>query len=42
MNSLRPVKRYFASETAAKNERTSAMATVAATTMALFFTSVQK
>ena len=42
MNSLRPLKRYFASATAAKNESASAIATVASTTITLFFTSVQK
>ena len=42
MNTLRPLKRYFASASAAKNERASAIATTATTTMTLFFTSVQK
>src|ERR1700759_5858759 len=42
MKSLRPLKRYLARATAAKNERTSAITTVATTTMTLFFTSVQK
>src|SRR5579862_4397371 len=42
MNNLRPLKRYLASATAAKNESTSAITTVETTTMTLFFTSVQK
>ncbi len=42
MKNLRPLKRYFARAIAARNESASAMATVTSTTMALFFTSVQK
>ena len=41
MKSLRPVKRYFASASAAKNDSASAITTVATTTMTLFLTSVQ-
>ena len=42
MKSLRPVKRYFASATAARKARVIAIATVMSTMMMLFFTSVQK
>ena len=42
MNTLSPLKRYFASATAARNASTIAIATVTSTTMTLFFTSSQK
>ena len=42
MNALRPVKRNFASATAASNASTSDSATVTVTTIRLFLTSSQK
>ena len=42
MKSLRPVKRYFASATAARNASAIEIATVTRTMIRLFFTSVQK
>src|SRR5262249_7503935 len=42
MKSFRPVNRYFASAIAARKASTTAIATVTATTIRLFLTSVQK
>ena len=42
MNALRPVKRYLASATAARNASATESATTTETTITLFFRSVQK
>ena len=42
MNSLRPVKRYFATATAARNAIVIAIATVTPTMISVFTTSFQK
>ena len=42
MKSLRPVKRYFASATAARNASTIEIATASSTMITLFFTASQK